>query len=478
MNVATKWLSIILIIGVLISICYWGIKAVTSSGQPPLVMAAKPVIRGDIEVTVRGWGMLQAKEERDVIAGVEGIIKDTFFEAGQQVSAGQILATINAGSLEVKVKQKEINLEIKRVELAKAFGVSPDQVEDVDPEMALVIKSPMAGRVVGLTVSDGGIASGQVCSIVDDSRIRIEMQVPKVLFDLLKLGQDVSFKADRFDGWIKGKLIKADPDPIQGEQAYYYEIILEFDNPGLLRLGDKGIVTLHTTKEDYQYKAEISSFGGEEIVFAPFQGRVKTVHVKEGMVVQAGEPILQLEPGDALLSAMATQLQFKQELMELEDMKAQLNNLTIVSPIDGVAMYKSFTEGMAVGKGSIITRISNYTSMNLNLRVDEIDIPKISTGQMAQLLVWGPEGRMEVTGYVSDMGAQGNPQDGIASFNITVEVNNPGYLRPAMSAEAQIYVSNKEDVLLCPIEALYKEEGEWVVDIKEEENQRRRCLLR
>ena len=44
---------------------YWGVKAMTSEGQDKLVMATKPVTTGDIEVTVRGWGNLQAKEEQE-----------------------------------------------------------------------------------------------------------------------------------------------------------------------------------------------------------------------------------------------------------------------------------------------------------------------------------------------------------------------------------------------------------------------------
>jgi HlyD family secretion protein len=58
-------------------------------------------------------------------------------------------------------------------------------------------------------------------------------------------------------------------------------------------------------------------------------------------------------------------------------------------------------------------------------------------------------------------------QDGMSSFNITVGVTNPGFLMPGMGASAQIFVSKKDGVLLCPVEAVYKEEDKWFVDIKD-----------
>ena len=123
--------------------------------------------------------------------------------------------------------------------------------------------------------------------------------------------------------------------------------------------------------------------------------------------------------------------------------------------------------GMGVGKGTAVTKVSNYTNLNLMLRVDEIDIPKVEPGQTANIMVWGRDGQQSVQGEVQQLGAAGNPMDGYASFNITVSLINPGFLRPWMGAEAHIFVSKKSDVILCPIEALYKENDVWFVDLKD-----------
>jgi len=41
-----------------------------------------------------------------------------------------------------------------------------------------------------------------------------------------------------------------------------------------------------------------------------------------------------------------------------------------------------------------------------------------------------------------------------------------------MGAEAHIFVSKKSDVILCPIEALYKENDVWYVDLKDGKNRK------
>jgi HlyD family secretion protein len=462
-----KWITISVIILVIVGATYWGVRALTTGGKTKLVMVTKPVTRGELEVMVRGWGNLVASEEQDAISGAAGALKEVFFEPGDYVTAGQVLAIVDAGSLEIEIKKLEIQIEQERVKLAREFGVSPDEVADVDPEAALVVRSPISGRVTGLTAKAGNPAQGLICSVVDNSTLKLQLLLPKPLFDKVQVGQKTTFMPDRFEGRNPGVVTVADPAPIAGETTYYYEVWVEMENPGLLRVGDTGTLVIHTSVGDVQQRAEITSYGVEEAVYSSLKGTVKTVYVKDGALVSAGDPILEYEPDEALLDAMEKQLGFRNLLLQLEEKRNQLGSLEIVSPIDGVALSKTVNKGQAIAKGTVLTRISNYNEMDLQLQLDEIDLPKVQEGQIAQIEVWGPEGRHMVEGVVSKIGVSGSSQDGLASFGVTIRVVNPGFLRPYMHATAHIFVSKKEDVLLCPVEALYKEGDKWFADIKD-----------
>lgn len=462
-----RWVVIPLVILAIVAVGYWGVKALSNEDKSSYVMALKEVTRGDIEVVVRGWGQLQAAEEQDAIAGASGTVKEVFFADGQQVIKGQVLATIDPGSLQLEIMKGEAALEKQRIELAKAFGVSPDQVGQVDPQSALKLKAPISGRITGLTAVAGADlgAYSSVCTIVDDQKLILKLQLSKPLFDLIQVGTKTSFRPDRFAGAEPGVVTKADPTPIAGPDAYFFDVWVEMANPGLLKVGDEGLLTFFGTGE-FQQRASVSSFGSQEVVTAPFTGRVKRVYVAEGSLVNAGDVIFEFEQGEALYGAMEKLAAYRQQALALDNLKSQLGSLEIVSPIDGVCMGVNIKPGMAIGNGTPVTRVSNYSNLNLMLRVDEIDVPKVEVGQTADIIVWGREGQQSVQGEVMQLGA-GNPMDGYASFNITISLMNPGFLRPWMGAEAHIFVSKKSDVILCPVEALYKENDVWYVDLKD-----------
>jgi multidrug efflux pump subunit AcrA (membrane-fusion protein) len=467
-----RWAVITVIVLAIAGLGYWGVKAMTSEGQDKLVMATKPVTTGDIEVTVRGWGNLQAKEEQDVVVSAEGVVDGIFFQPGESVTKGQVLATIDAGSLSVAIQTLEITIDSERIKLARAFGVSPDQVADVDPATALVVRAPMDGTIDSLTAEVGSTVSGEVCKVVNDSRLVIKMQVPQHLFQVISPGTKVAFTPQRFDGRVPGVVTRADPTPIKSSEAYYHDVWIELENPGLLKVGDTGTVAFDAQGADYQPTAKITAFGSQEVVSAAISGRVKKVHARNGQIVKAGDPILEFEAGEALLNAMTMQLNFRAKLLELEDKKTQMQNLNVICPMDGVALERNISIGQQVDKGVKVTRVANYQHMNLMLRVDEMDVPKVQVGQEAKVMIWGPQGQQEVIATVDKIGSTGDLRDGYSSFNITLAVQNPGFLRPGMGGEAQIFVSKKEGVLLCPVEALYKEEEKWFVDVKTGDEER------
>lgn len=468
-----RWAVVTVVVLAIIGLGYWGVKAMATDGQEKLTIATKPVITGDIEVTVRGYGTLQAKQEQDVVVSAQGIVKDVFFQPGAAVSKGQVLATIDPGSLSVAIRQLEIEIDSQKIELARAFGVSPDRVADVDPSIALTVRSPMAGTVNGLTAESGSdVSSGKVCSIVDDRRLIIKVQVPQYLFNLIEVGTKAGFTTKRFDGAVSGVVTKTDPTPIKSGVAFSYNVWIELRNPGLLKVGDTGSVAFDAPGADFRPSATITSFGSQEAVNTAISGRVKTVFARDGQSVKAGDPILEFEPGSALLSAMTLQLKFKGKMIELEDKRNQMANRNIVCPMDGVALERNISIGQQVDKGVKVTRVANFQSMNLLLKVDEMDVPKVQVGQQASVMIWGPQGQQKITATVDKIGATGELREGYSAFNITLAVGNPGFLRPGMGGEAQIFVSKKQGIILCPVEALYKEEGKWFVDVKSGDDKR------
>jgi RND family efflux transporter MFP subunit len=67
-----------------------------------------PVSIGNLTQTVSASGPLQAKAEYDMNFGTSGQVSAIDVKAGQQVKAGQVLATLNAPNLQIAVQQAQL----------------------------------------------------------------------------------------------------------------------------------------------------------------------------------------------------------------------------------------------------------------------------------------------------------------------------------------------------------------------------------
>ena len=115
--------------------------------QNPDVIATGQVIRGDIRLTVEGWGTLSAGEVKEVAPLSEGLVDKVLVKEGQKVEEGDPLLTLFNATLGMEVEKARLELDQVRLEIAKILGVSPDQVDAANPDLALSIRAPVSGRV-------------------------------------------------------------------------------------------------------------------------------------------------------------------------------------------------------------------------------------------------------------------------------------------------------------------------------------------
>ena len=82
-----------------------------------------------------------------------------------------------------------------------------------------------------------------------------------------------------------------------------------------------------------------------------------------------------------------------------------LSNLSVICPMEG-SLRAEHNRQSERHQGHAGNPSANFQEMNLMLRVDEIDVPKVQEGQQAQVMVWR-EGQQEVAAVVSKIGASG-----------------------------------------------------------------------
>ncbi|WP_321343620.1 efflux RND transporter periplasmic adaptor subunit [uncultured Draconibacterium sp.] len=138
--------------------------------------------------------------------------------------------------------------------------------------------------------------------------------------------------------------------------------------------------------------------------------------------------------------------------------KINLDYALIYSPIDGVVLNKEVEEGQTVAASfntpTLFTIANDLTQMQVEADIDEADIGHIKEGQRVEFTVDAyPETTFE--GEVTQLRWEPTVTNNVVTYTIIIDAPNPDYkLMPGMTATIQVYVLEKNDILVVPSKAL------------------------
>ena len=138
--------------------------------------------------------------------------------------------------------------------------------------------------------------------------------------------------------------------------------------------------------------------------------------------------------------------------------RLDLDRSIIRSPIDGVVVDRQVNVGQPVASSlqaaTLFVIAQDLSRLQANITVDEADIGDVREGQDVRFTVDAFPDR-EFEGRVSQVRQQGVSESGVVSYTVVVEADNPGRsLLPGMTANAEIVLEQRENVLRIPNTAL------------------------
>lgn len=449
---------------------FLGWRVLKGKGQPqkPDVIATGRVSRGDVRLTVEGWGPLAAGEEKEVAPLSEGLVDKVFVKEGQEVKEGDPLLSLYNATLGMEVEKARLELEQARLDLAKILGVPPEQVDRADPDLALSVRAPVAGRVVELKVKEGEQigAKQDLLRLVDDSEVLVELFLDEGSAKSVKVGQTAELLFHNFSGSTPGRVKEVDPNRYPQGTSFMRRVVVAVANPGLLAPEMKADVNINTGSGVVAGSGTATKWKEDTWVTSGVGGRLEKLLVKEGSRVRAGEVLATLEKSSALLDVYSKILGLRQAQVELERKQEELTGLTLRAPISGRVIELNTAEGQKVDAGKTVVKLASYAKMSAEIMIDELDIVHIKPGMAATVRVDAlPE--KTFAAKVVEVASQGSQKEGMPGFPVKVEVLEPGELRAGMTANVSIFVAERKDVLTVPIEAVYEEGGQSFVQVLE-----------
>ncbi len=141
----------------------------------------------------------------------------------------------------------------------------------------------------------------------------------------------------------------------------------------------------------------------------------------------------------------------------LDSAEEDLRNSTIVSPMDGLVLSRDVEVGDAVSsililgsQATLVMTLGDVSEVYVKGKVDEADISKVYLGQRARIVVESLKDK-KFEGKVTKISPMGVEKDNVTTFEVKVSIQNPtGELKANMTANAEIIMDEKHDVLQIP----------------------------
>jgi HlyD family secretion protein len=154
----------------------------------------------------------------------------------------------------------------------------------------------------------------------------------------------------------------------------------------------------------------------------------------------------------------------------IASVEATLAMAYIDVPFSGTVTQVVPKSGDQVSPGMIAFRIDDLSRMLLDVQISEIDINSVHVGQEATL-VFDAILDEEYQGEIVSVSPVGVSQQGVVNFDVSIELLDPDEkVKPGMTAAVNIVFQQLENVLLVPNRAVRMLEGDRVVYILGEDN--------
>lgn len=395
------------------------------------------VAPGTIHTVVSGSGVLAQvdEEEISVPAGVE--IDEVLPEAGDTVSTGDLLATVDMASVmsalsdvqsQLKTLDKSINSakddtasasvtagvsgRVKRIYAQKDDDVSACMAEhgalallSLDGYLAVKVEAegPSRGDTVTVTRAEGGTLSG----VVEEVR--------------------------------KGQItvLVSDNGPLVDEE------VTVSDSTGVL---GSGSLYIHSP-----------------LAVTGYAGTVKTVSARENGNVSSGSTLFTLS--DTKTSANYDALLRQREELEetFMDLLTIYRDGAVLAKMDGMVSSVDYDENTfnSSVENQILT-LYPQKQMSVTISVDETDILALKEGQEATVEV-SSVSEDSFTGSVTEISKVADTSTGVTQYSAEITLNREAGMLAGMTASIDVQIQGTENALIIPVDALHQNSAAYYV---------------
>lgn len=461
---AHKVISIIVLIVVLFGgyKAYAAYAAKTTTTQYSLATATKE----PIAVTVTGSGQVASEHELSLSPKASGTLTSVTVKAGDQVHAGQVIATVDATDAQKTLRDARTSLESARISYQTAIMNANDTSSNNETSLE-------SARDAGFDAAAKNFSDLPT----------LMTGLKSILYDTSSLSDYVTLTQD-YDPSIVIKRTEVDASYDAALASYNqtfaaYQAASRTSSPAdiatlLDQTADADTKVNQAVKDSLAFMTEaqttITAHNGIKVPTA-LAGQITTltgytntissdassIRSSDTSLTNAQQDLSQSQAsvngGSTSLSIESAQISLQKAEDSYDDAVTSLADYSVTAPFAGtigsVALQKFDQAG---GSTAVATLITDEQFVDLSL--NETDIASIQVGQPVDLTFDALEG-VTATGTVAEVNQVGTVSQGVATYTVKVGfASTDTRIKPGMTAEATITTASKQDALTIPLTAL------------------------
>lgn len=374
-----------------------------------------PITKGDVIARVTATGNLQAVTQVTVGSQMSGIVQALYVDFNSRVRKGQPLAQLDPSNLRAQVEQTTASVNNALSQLANQqanLGNAGANVRSAEAAVTSAVakvetaRAALANAQAGLSTAQANLRKGQA-DLVLAQRNQTRQQTLRSR-DLIAASELDTAATSRLTAQASVEALQAQ---VEGARANYRSALANVDAA----------------------KAEVQA---------------AQMRVDSAMQQQAA----------AAAQVQGAKAQVSQAQANLRQAQVNLGYTTIRSPIDGIVLDRKVEVGQTVAAQfqapDLFTMAENLEQIRVQTSVDEADIGQVKKGQRAMFTVDAyPNERFR--GVVTEVRQAPVTVQSVVTYTVIIQTSNPdGKLKPGMTANVNINVDSRRDVLLVPNQAL------------------------
>lgn len=453
-----KWVKKAIVLGVVVAVFVF----ISNSAKSPITYRTADVENGDITVMISGTGAIKAAESRKEISKVAARVEEIYFEEGEKVKIGDVIAKLDSSDYEVTVNSQKNSLQ--QAQISK---------ENADRQIRnLKILSTADGFIDNLNISEGSyvVTNTKVCDITVPNKYEIKLQFMASEDKKIEVGNYAKIFLMSSYSYVDGVVTYVSSNKtILDTGSNVLDVIITVESFEYVLGGLKAKAAVTTSNGLQLSSVNDAIFADTKTtqVLSGATGTVVNLLVKEGAKVKKGDIIAELENIDLAANAQSTAISVQNLNQQLQYSQDKLEDYAISASIDGTITLQNIKVGDWIAAGTVISTVSDMDEFEFLIPVDELDISKISLDSKVLVTIDALPATIDkpIEGKITKLPLEGVVTGGVTDYYVTISIPYTEGLRISMNASADIVVLESLNTLRVPVECVSKENGKYYVEV-------------